>query len=227
MATDWGKVADNAGDKVDAELAAGLDRLSKKDLTGLFPVPADKAKIDGLIKTINASSSYNERVAAFKAVAAVLGTDALKMLKGAMLALLVCLAFAPAARAQVAEPAITAIDLNAPLADARMGLAWDGAGDQLGVAYVPLVYWVGAEAQEYATLNLGASDKLSNGRAGYLVSAGPRIDTLFLKLAGTSFAKKHLRFAILPPLQITISYITSDFRVYKPFLTVCTKFGGR
>jgi hypothetical protein len=225
--TDWGKVADNAGDKTDADLAAGLDRLSKRDISGLFPAPEDKAKVEGLIKAINASSSYNERAAAFKAVAATLGGDALKMLKGAMLGLLLCLAFAPAAPAQEVAPAITAIDLNAPLADARMGLAWDGAGDQLGVAYIPLIYWVGAEAQEYATLNLGASDKLSNGRAGYLVSAGPRLDTLFLRLAGTSFAKKHLRFAILPPLQITISYITQDFHVFKPFLTVCTKFGGR
>lgn len=122
---------------------------------------------------------------------------------------------------------VTAIDLNAPLADARMGLAWNLAGKQLGVAYVPLVYWVGAESQEYATVNLGASDRLSDGKAGYLVSAGPRIDILFAKLAGTKFAKKHLRFAILPPLQVSVSFITSDFRKYEPFLTVCTRFGGK
>jgi len=138
------------------------------------------------------------------------------------IALILCFCAGAAQAEGIAE-----IDLNAPFADARMGLAWDGAGKQLGVAYVPLMYWVGAQGQEYATLNLGASDQLSNGKAGYLVSAGPRIDTLFVKIAGTKFAQKHLRFAVLPPLQISVSFITSDFRKYEPFLTICTRFGGK
>jgi len=217
--TNWGKVAGNSADKVDAALAAGLEKLKTKDISGLFPVPADKEKIAGLIAKINSSSSYNERAAAFKAVAATLGADALKVLKGAMLCLALLCCAAPARAEQ-----ITVIDLNAPLADARIGLAWGGQGQKLGIAYVPLIYWVGAENQEYATFNLGASDKLDTGKTGYLVSVGPRLDTLFIKLAGSAFAKKHLRFASLPPMQVNLNFVTGDFRAYVPYLSLCKKF---
>lgn len=122
---------------------------------------------------------------------------------------------------------VTAIDLNAPLADARIGLAWNHKGEQLGVAYVPLMYWVSSIGDEYATFNLGATDKLATGKAGYLISAGPRIDTLFRNLAGSKFAQKHLRFAVLPPLQVNINMVTSDFKVYTPHLSICTRFGGK
>lgn len=125
------------------------------------------------------------------------------------------------------EP-IKAIDMNAPLADARIGIAWDVNGEQLGVAYVPLVYIVGRHtAREYATLNLGASDKLRTGKAGYLVSFGFRVDTIFSKLGETAFAKKYLRFAILPPMQISPSFITGDFKKFTPMLSISTKFGGK
>ena len=136
MATDWGKVADNAGDKVDAELAAGLDRLCKKDLTGLFPVPADKAKVEDLTKAITASSSYNERAAAFKAVAATLGSDALKMLKGAMLALLVCMAFSPAARAG----SFALLNPAALQTSAGTFISMDGTGSAVGLTAAAITY---------------------------------------------------------------------------------------
>lgn len=125
------------------------------------------------------------------------------------------------------EP-IKAIDMNAPLADARIGLAWDLAGEQLGVAYVPVVYIVGGNSgREYATLNLGASDKLDTGKAGYLVSLGFRIDSIFTKLGETKFAKKYLRFAILPPMQISPTLVTVDFKKFVPMLSISTRFGGK
>lgn len=226
MTTDWGKIADGAADKTDKELAAGIERLITSDIGKLFPVPADAAKIRLLCQQIRVKTAYNERVAAFKAISATLGADLLKTLKGAMFPLiLMVLAFAGQVGAQ--EAPITAIDLNAPLADARIGLAWNHKGEQLGLAYVPLMYWVGAAGQEYATLNLGATDKLATGKAGYLVSMGPRIDTLFRKMAGSKFAQKHLRFALLPPLQINFNMVTSDFRTYEPHISVCTRFGGK
>lgn len=221
--TDWNDVADGAGEKTDKELAARLDKLLTADLGKLFPNPADRDKVAGLIAKIKANTAYNERVAAFKAVAATLGGDALKTLKGAILALILALICSPACRAAD----MTAIDLNAPLADARIGLAWDKHGERLGVAYVPLMYWVGGQVQEYATLNLGAGDKLKNGNTSYLVSVGPRLDTLFVKMSGTKFAQRHLRFALLPPLQITACFITMDFKHFIPHLTISTRIGGR
>lgn len=140
--------------------------------------------------------------------------------------LVVVLGLACPAGAQ-SEP-IRAIDLNAPLADARIGLAWDITGERLGVAYVPLIYIVGSgTGKEYATVNLGASDVLSTGRAGYLVSVGARIDTIFSKLSESAFAKKYMRFAILPPLQISPSLITGDFKKFTLYLTIATRFGGK
>ena len=136
------------------------------------------------------------------------------------------LGFAAGVSAQDAP--IKAIDMSAPLADARIGLAWDMKGEQLGVAYVPVVYIVGHySGREYATLNLGASDKLDTGKVGYLVSFGFRMDTIFEKLGETAFAKKWLRFAILPPMQISPCFITGDFKKFTPMLSISTKFGGK
>jgi hypothetical protein len=99
--TEWDKVADGAAEQTDKELAAGLEKLANKDITGLFPNPADRDKVAGLIAKIKANTAYNERVAAFKAVAATLGGDALKALRGAILVLLVALICSPAYQAMV------------------------------------------------------------------------------------------------------------------------------
>lgn len=128
----------------------------------------------------------------------------------------------------VRAESVKAIDLNAPLADARLGLAWDSKGLKLGVAQVPFLYVVGASSgEEYATINFGASDKLDNGDVRLLVSAGPRVDSLFRWMSGSKFSQKHLRFAVLPPLQVSVILATSDFRVYRPMLSLITRFGGR
>jgi len=124
------------------------------------------------------------------------------------------------------ETSLTAIDMSAPLADARGGIAWDKMGTQLGVAYIPVIY-ICPGAVEWATFNLGAADKLRTGKASYLVSFGPRIDTLFSKLGATSWAKKNLRFITLPPLQINLNFLTMDFRKYTPMLSLSTRIGGR
>ena len=129
---------------------------------------------------------------------------------------------------QVKAEDIIAVDLHQPLVNARIGIAWNAKGDKLGVAYIPVMYIVGSSSgREYVTLNLGASDELATGKTGYLVSVGARIDSVFTKLGDTSFAKKYLRFAILPPLQISPTLLTADFKKYDWYLTVATKFGGK
>lgn len=127
-----------------------------------------------------------------------------------------------------AQAQVKSLDLNNPLADPRAGLAWDNQGTQLGVAFVPVIYWVGeSSGLEYATLNWGLSDVLSNGKKAMLVSFGPRIDNVFTWLAGGSFAKRHLRFAVLPPVQVAVTLATADFRHYRPMLSIVTRFGGK
>ncbi len=127
-----------------------------------------------------------------------------------------------------AQDATPVIDLSKPLADARLGFAWNLQGERLAVAYVPVIYFVGANTgREYVTLNLGASDVLATGESDYLVSMGARIDNIFFKLGESAFAKKYLRFAVLPPLQISPTLLTADFKKFSWYLTIATKFGGK
>lgn len=101
--TDWTKVGENAADKTDKELAAGIERLITSDIGKLFPVPADAAKIRLLCQHIRVKTAYNERVAAFKAISATLGGDLLTTVKKAMFPLiLMVLAFVGQVGAQEA-----------------------------------------------------------------------------------------------------------------------------
>lgn len=200
--TDWKKVGDEAAAKVDAELAAGLEKLGKRDISGLFPDPADKAKVDALIKKINATSSYNERAAAFKAVAATLGADALKMLKGAMLALLVCLAFAPAARAQVVEPpapvqTTSLFDFGDFFANVRGGYAINHHQQLSTVFYTPWKVFHTKDDMPLASINLGY-DGLQKRP---LVAIGLRADNLDSLLWNGKWGKEHVTTAKLPSLE--------------------------
>ena len=123
---------------------------------------------------------------------------------------------------------IKAIDASNPLLNARIGLAWDIKGTQYGVAYIPIVYVVGkTSGREYFTLNGGVVNKMSNGKVGYNVSVGTRIDTIFAKWGESEFSRKYLRFAVLPPMQISPSFVTQDFKKFTPMLVIASKFGGR
>jgi hypothetical protein len=127
-----------------------------------------------------------------------------------------------AARAQAQ---VKTIDLDAPLKDARMGISWIAGQSNLGTAYVALISFNGNKTgQEYVTLNGGVSDKLRTGKVGYVASIGFRADTIFAWLAGGKFAKKYLRFAVLPPIEICVGPLTDDFRHFRPALTIAKKF---
>jgi hypothetical protein len=118
------------------------------------------------------------------------------------------------------------VDSEHPLLNARVGIAWDINGKQHSVAYVPMIYAVGATSRlEYATLNLGVVDKLANGRVGYVASLGIRLDTVFDKLGRSAFAQKYLMFALLPPVQISPCFVSQDLKKFIPMLTIATKFG--
>lgn len=220
----WDEEADKAAEKADAKLSAGVEKLLGMDLAKAFPNPADAKMVGHLVQAIKSKTDKNERVAAFKAIGVTLGVDLFKAVRKLILAsVLVVLAGAGMAQAQMKT-----LDLSNPLADPRAGFSWDGAGGRFGVAYVPVMYWIGeSSGLEYATINWGASDNLENGRKTMLVSIGPRIDNVFTWLAGGSFAKKHLRFAALPPVQVTVDLGTSDFKHFRPRLSLVTRFGGR
>jgi len=222
--TNWDEEADKAADKADAKLAAGVEKLLGMDLAKAFPNPADAKRVAELVRAIKSKTDKNERVAAFKAIGVTLGMNLFKSVQKAILGLVLIII----AGVSVANAQVKALDLNNPLADPRAGFSWDGDGGRMGVAYVPIMYWIGEDSGlEYATLNWGASDDLSNGKKTMLVTIGPRIDNVFTWLAGGSFAKRHLRFAVLPPVQVTVDLGTSDFKHFRPRLSIVTRFGGR
>ena len=120
----------------------------------------------------------------------------------------------------------TVIDSEHPLLNARVGISWDWTGAQHKTAYMPLLSFVGSSSKaEYATLNMGVVDNMANGRVGYTVSIGARIDNIFVKLGQSAFAQKYLLFALLPPVQISPCFVTQDFKKYLPMLTIATRFG--
>lgn len=218
---DWDKQADKAADQTDEQLASGLDKLVKADLGALCPNPVDREKVQKLVDAVKAKTDKNERIAAFKAVAAVVGEKIVNIAKTAMLCF-VLMVLAVTAKAQVST-----LDLSNPLADPRAGFAWDGKGGKLGVAYVPVIYYQPGGV-EYATLNWGFSDVLSNGKKEMLLSLGPRVDTAFEWLAGRNWCRKNLRFTALPPVQVTAAVLTTDFFKHsKLWVTLVTKFGSR
>lgn len=219
---DWDKLADESAEATDEKLSKGLEKLVKADLGALCPNPEEREKVAQLVAAVQAQTDKNERIAAFKAVASVVGERIVNIAKTAMLGIIIALSVS------TANAQVSSLDLSNPLADPRAGFAWDGKGGTLGVAYVPVVYWVGEHSgMEYATLNWGMSDVLSDGTKKMMVSVGPRVDNAFLWLAGGKWAKKHLRFAMLPPVQVSVAILTSDFKHFRPWLALVTKFGSK
>jgi len=222
MSDNWDKLAEESAEATDEKLSKGLENLVKADLGALCPNPDDREKVQRLVDAVKASTTKNEAIAAFKAASALVGEKIVNIAKTAMLAL--SLGFLVVS----AQAQVSTLDLSNPLADPRAGFAWDGSGSSLGVAYVPVIYWVGEQSGvEYATLNWGMSDVLSDGTKKMMVSVGPRVDNAFLWLAGGKWAKKHLRFAMLPPVQVSVAVLTSDFKHFRPWLALVTKFGSK
>ena len=124
---------------------------------------------------------------------------------------------------------VKSIDLNAPFSDARVGFAWGLNGERIMTAHVPIIYKIGPKSgREYATLNFGVSNKNEAiNKVGYIVSIGFRLDMILAKSSESEFSKKHLRFALLPPIQITPLFITNDFKKFIPMIAAVTKFGGK
>lgn len=121
---------------------------------------------------------------------------------------------------------VTAIDAEHPLLNARVGISWDRTGKQHSTAYIPMISVVGKTSKlEYASLNMGVVDKMDDGKTGYTVSVGARIDNMFAKFGSSSFAQKYLLFAVLPPVQISPCFVTQDFKKFVPMLTIATRFG--
>ena len=222
MTTDWGKVAGGAAEQTDKELADGLEKLANKDITGLFPDPADKAKVDGLIAKIKANTAYNERLAAFKAVAATLGGDALKTLKGAMLALVVCLFWGyghaqaqegvPVGTAIAASPAQeTLVSESAPLFNfgdffhsMRAGYAIDQHGKSTAIWYTAVYDFHNTAGVSMITFNVGYESQLK--RPSTMI--GLRLDNMVPLLWSGKWGHAHVTTAKLPTLEILAPWIS-------------------
>lgn len=206
MVTDWGKAAENAADKTDKELAAGIERLITSDIGKLFPVPADAAKIRLLCQHIRVKTAYNERVAAFKAVLATLGSDLQAVVKKAMFPLiLIVMAFAGQVRAQ--EVTASGINIKDLLANTRVGvwLPIEG-GRTFKTVYAPVVWLHGLDGTEYICLDAGAAAPGEITQGYGMLALGIRIDNLLDKALGISkWTKAHISAAQLPTIEAGVS----------------------
>lgn len=206
MATDWNKAAQNAADKTDKELAAGIERLITSDISKLFPVPADAAKIRLLCHHIRCKTAYNERVAAFRAISATLGADLLKAVKGAMFPLiLIVMAFAGQVRAQ--EITASGINIKDLLANTRVGvwLPIEG-GRTFKTVYAPVVWLHGLNGTEYICLDAGAAAPGEITQGYGMLALGIRVDNLLDKALGISkWTKAHISAAKLPTIEAGVA----------------------
>lgn len=203
--TEWNNIAKKAAQETDAELEAGLEKLTKRDTGGLMPTPPDQAALDKLISTIKAESRYNERLAAFKACAASLTSDGLKALRKAMLGLLAALALAGAASAQ--DITTSGINIKDFLDNTRVGvwLPVEG-GRTFKTVYAPIVWLHGADKTEYLCLDAGAAapGEITQGYA--VVALSIRVDNLLDKVLGISkWTEGHLSAAKLPSIEVGIA----------------------
>jgi len=127
---------------------------------------------------------------------------------------------------QVQIETLQTLDLSNPFADPRLGIALNLKGESRTVAYVPAVYFMPGGI-EYATFNFGVTNDNETGTKKLLLSVGPRIDTGIDRLSEVPWVKKNFKFIKLPPLQISPTIMTSDFRVYTWWVTLASKFGGK
>lgn len=198
MSTDWNKIAASAAEKTDKELAAGIEKLMGADIGKLFPAPADAAKVRELIQAIRVKTAYNERVAAFKAISATMGADLLKMVKGAMFALVLCLlAGIGQASAQEAPAKTSLFDFGDFFANVRGGYAINQHQQISTVFYTPWKVFHTKADLPLASINLGY-DGLQKRP---LVAIGLRADNLDSLLWNGKWGKEHVTTAKLPSLE--------------------------
>lgn len=204
--TDWEKTAEGAADKTDKELAAGLDKLMAVNTAALFPVPADKAKVDDLIKKIKTATAYNERIAIFKAAGLTLGEGLLKAVKKVMLTLLLGLIAAGWVAAQVstipAEPPLSTtttslFDFGNFFKALRGGYSFNQHLEKSTVFYTAVQSFHDLAGLEMVTLNAGYDG--ASKRPVFLI--GDRLDNQIPKIWGGKWGKAHVTTASLPTIE--------------------------
>lgn len=211
--TNWDDIAKNSAKETDAELEAGLEKLTRRDTGGLMPTPPDQAALDALMVKINADTRYNERLAAFKACAATLTADGLKALRKAMLALLACLALAGTAAAQ--EMTASGINIKDLLANTRIGvwLPIEG-GRTFKTVYAPIIWLHGSDGTEYVCLDAGSAAPAEITRGYAFLALGLRVDNILNKSLGLSkWLRAHVSAAQLPSLEVGVGPILYQSKV--------------
>ena len=116
---------------------------------------------------------------------------------------------------KVSEASGGLVDVTAFLKSARVGIAWT-AGDEESwkLAYVPTKSWFPDTVTELINLDIGGIVK--DDRAGGCAMIGLRLDSLGSLITSGSYAKEHIKSAILPTIEIPAGYAVITRSGYKP-----------
>src|SRR3990167_1100285 len=196
MATNWDKVGENAADKTDKELAAGIERLITGDIGKLFPVPADAAKVRALCQQIRVKTAYNERVAAFKAISATLGADLLKAVKAAMLGLVICL-IPLSVKAEISPVQETMLNFGQLFKTIRVGYAIDQHGASASIFYTSILTLHTQGGVDLVSFNIGYEG--IEKRPTTMI--GIRLDNIIPLAVSGDWGKKHVSTSKLPSFE--------------------------
>jgi hypothetical protein len=193
--TDWDKAADEAMEKTDAQLAAGLVKLMGLDIDALFPVKADAEKVEAYIEKIKRETVHNERLAAVKAVGVILGEDLAKVVKAAIFTLLLAFICVPA-YAQEAEQK-PMLDFSAFFRNARLGYSVNQHMERNTVLYAPFKRYSPVNDVELLNCNIG----YDMAEKHPIIMLGVRLDNADKLLWNSDWSKKHITSATIPTIE--------------------------
>ncbi len=99
-------------------------------------------------------------------------------------------------------PVVEGLNLNHFFTKVRAGVFMGFDGNDYGNVCAPVISVLGRYSRrEYFNINLGGVKDTAGGDVEFMVSAGWRIDSYFVKFSESKFAKKILLFAVLPPIE--------------------------
>jgi len=77
----YDSAAGKAAEETDQELADAITELREANLVSLFPNPTDQELVEELIRAVRQSTSKNEKITAYQAIAVKLTSEGAKALK--------------------------------------------------------------------------------------------------------------------------------------------------
>ena len=222
------KITAKATDEKIAERIGTWPGLKPSDIEGMYPTtdPKALAEIKKLHADIAISTDKAQRLAVIKKFAEGASAVAKKAFEtGSKLALslaVLCLLSGPALAAFTSDgfdtsmpeiievpvsPSTTLgfLDLKHLTDKLKFGVGYNQHKDRIWAFYFPLVWKIGPKSEaEYLYLNIGAAGNWETEKGDFMTSLSLNVNSGLAWIGNLAWPKKHLRFATLPPIELSV-----------------------